>query len=318
MSSFTKLVLQQVSAISREALVISRHLYQTRPSSITETRQMIHKLAISNAPENTLSMTMLKMDKEIIHMKYHGLFNYISKKINFGVLKDAKDPTLTRNLVTKSENQKKQARIAFMITREQKVILSKTLGYPEDEIRRLKPLEAMIIIEHSIEHNGMDWKSRVSTLVEQNEQMLQDQQMQNVEENMHLKEEQSKRDTQISELGMGFSEPPIPTQNDEKKVADDNTNQGNQLVLVPSSNKDESLQSPILESSTHDPNDEKRISGWFAVQQHFPNDNNTQTIALYKTEEEALQCIDIKNALLSRQSSTESKSDDKVYSIKKL
>lgn len=317
MSSFTKVILRQVGAFSREALAISRHLYQTRPSSITETRQLIHKLAISTAPENTLSLAMLQIDKEIVHMQYHGIFNYITKKINFSVGTGLKDQTSKRNLITKNENEKKKAKIAFMITRQQKLILSSSLGYPQDEIKRLKPLEAMIIIEHSIEHDAVDWRSRVATLVKENELILE-KQMQKAEEDIRLKEERSKRDTQISELGMGFSELPIPTQQVEQRSADEDTGQVKQLALGSSSDKDETLQAITLKSNTNNSNDEKHMSGWFAVQQHFPNDNNAQTIALYKTEKEALQCVDIKKALLYRQSSKKSNVNVKVYSIKKI
>jgi len=316
MLSLPKLVVRKLDAISREALTISKHLYKTKPSSITETRQLIHKLATSTAPENTLSIAMLQMDKELVHMKYHGLFNYITKKIRSNFLDNhPKDSTLQRSSITKNENEKKKARIAFMITREQKRILSSHLGYSQDVIKSLKPLEALMILEQSIEHDTVDWRSRVKELVEENDRMLEEERHK-IQEEMHLQEKQNIiRNTQISELGMGFSEPPTNTPEIEKQSTDGHTDQAKQLLLIPSSSKDEILHDQMLESSTNDSNDQH---GWFAVRQHFPNENTPQTIALYKTEKEAQQCIEIKTSLLSRKNSKESYDNDKLYSIKKI
>jgi hypothetical protein len=53
-------------------------------------------------------------------------------------------------------NDKKIARVAFMITSSQKVELQERLGYEATDIKGLTPMEALLILEHDIHRNDYD------------------------------------------------------------------------------------------------------------------------------------------------------------------
>jgi hypothetical protein len=58
-----------------------------------------------------------------------------------------------------------KARVAFMITAAQRAGLAKELGYSQEQIKQLKPLEASLILEHSIVPTALE--SRLPTLVDE-------------------------------------------------------------------------------------------------------------------------------------------------------
>jgi len=69
----------------------------------------------------------------------------------------------------KASASSKVARVAFMITSQQKRIL-RDMEYTEGEIKSLKPLEALLIVENGISGQEEDWREKVSEMVR--EEML--------------------------------------------------------------------------------------------------------------------------------------------------
>ena len=61
-----------------------------------------------------------------------------------------------------------KARVAFMITAAQRSELSAGLGYGDDEIRKLRPLEALLILQHQV---GPGNEAKVRRLVEDNDEL---------------------------------------------------------------------------------------------------------------------------------------------------
>lgn len=308
-------ILREVSAISREAMTISKQLYQSRPASVLQLRQLVQQMAVEDAPNNTLSLYLLKLDKELVYLKYHGMNKYVLSKVASFGSKERKLDKKHQIPLTSIDNDKTRARIAFMITREQKNTLSSTLRYPPDIIKKLKPFEANLILDNCIpyDENGNAWKVSLDDLVKHNEDLLKKERME---------AEEQIRNMQISELGMGFSNPA------QQEYSEESFHRSEKEKSLSMSSTIESSKSSLDRSQATDKKFEMEVNEndilphtWYAVLQHFPDTKSAQTIALYKTEKEAQECIRFKNDLYSRDNmkSTMNHADEKsIYSLKKV
>ena len=163
--------------IFQEATHLTHQFYRHRPTSIIQTRQILQQTvngasgtsATSNITSNSLAMTLLKVDKEIVYMKYEGLSQYFTKRFQDSTMKRkmfnplptadtcstgatttataSTSSSTNRSTSTSTSNQRK-ARIAFMITKQQKQILAQRFHYTPTMIKTLKPTEALLIIEN--------------------------------------------------------------------------------------------------------------------------------------------------------------------------
>lgn len=313
-------IVREVSAISREAMTISKQLYQSRPASVLQLRQLVQQMAVEDAPNNTLSLYLLKLDKELVYLKYHGMNKYVLSKVASFRSKEGKLDKKHQIPLTSIDNDKTRARIAFMITREQKNTLSSTLRYPPDIIKKLKPFEANLILDNCIPYDekGNAWKVSLDDLVKHNEDLVKKERME-AEEQVN---ESLKRNMQISELGMGFSN---QTQQAHSEESFHRSEKGKSLLMSSTieSSKSSSDRSRATDKKFEMEDNKNDIlpHTWYAVLQHFPDTKYAQTIALYKTEKEAQECIRFKNDLYSRDNmkSTMNHADEKsIYSLKKV
>jgi hypothetical protein len=74
------------------------------------------------------------------------------------------------DVIDKVENNQSRipARVAFMITSEQRHRLMTVLGYTSEDIRTLKPIDAHFLLEHSVKRNDPDddYRVRLGVLME--------------------------------------------------------------------------------------------------------------------------------------------------------
>ena len=133
---------------------------------------------------NIVAESALRFDREVGLVKYHGFGGYVTAKggvralllpsgsrsgdtavgfnltrflfgppsgrgreANVGATEDSGTGTTKNTDATRSA---KKARVAFMITAAQRQQLSAELGYTAGDIRSLKPLEALLILENQI------------------------------------------------------------------------------------------------------------------------------------------------------------------------
>jgi hypothetical protein len=123
-------------------------------------------LASQARASNSLATALLQMEKEVGLFRYHGFSGYFGPHVT----------TFRRRLgFASSENNgsdddrsikpKTGARVAFMITSAQRTSLSEELGYTEDDIRKMKPVEAFVILEHKLPPGDM--KTKLPALVDE-------------------------------------------------------------------------------------------------------------------------------------------------------
>ena len=320
--------------IFQEATHLTHQFYRHRPTSIIQTRQILQQTvngasgtsATSNSTSNSLAMTLLKVDKEIVYMKYEGLSQYFTKRFQDSTMKrkmfnplptadtcstgatttSTASTSSSTNRSTSTSNQRK-ARIAFMITKQQKQILSQRFHYTPTMIKTLKPTEALLIIENGLHAYDYDkaggaekvqvqlegvqerrklWKTKLDALVKENEALVERQQ-----------EEQQKEHE-----GLGLEK--LQEQEDVQMETEEETKMYMYEVI-------EQVALPSVSSSSTSTALSTALSTEISTSSTIFT--SEVVLALYKTEEEAQECIDIKLDLMNkRNQKQESKENAKM------
>ena len=186
----TARILLNSKRVLTDAIQLTHQFLKDRPNNLELSRQILRRNAEHvNKGGNSLAYTLLRLDREIVFIRYKGMILYIRDKVvDYTVsinkpsllwYSQASDASKVDTTSTHAKNSKgdihknnassKVARVAFMITTQQKRIL-REMAYTEANIRGLKPLEALLIIENAISCNEEDWRAMVSDLV--NAEML--------------------------------------------------------------------------------------------------------------------------------------------------
>jgi hypothetical protein len=269
-------------------------------------------------------MTLLKVDKEIVYMKYEGLSQYFTKRFQDSTMKrkmfnllptadtcstgatttSTASTSSSTNRSTSTSNQRK-ARIAFMITKQQKQILAQRFHYTPTMIKTLKPTEALLIIENGLHAYDYDkaggaekvqlegvqerrklWKTKLDALVKENEALVERQQ-----------EEQQKEHE-----GLGLEK--LQEQEDVQMETEEETKMYMYEVI-------EQVALPSVSSSSTSTALSTALSTEISTSSTIFT--SEVVLALYKTEEEAQECIDIKLDLMNkRNQKQESKENEKI------
>jgi hypothetical protein len=221
-------------------------------------------VTIAKRDHNSVAVSILTMDRNLGLIRYYGILPYFTQLLqrqqqrrSFSGNGDNNTKEVLETISTKGSRNNdnnsgissssttntppqqqtpSRAKIAFMITSAQKVALIEKLGYDLSQVKKMKPIEALMAIENNISPGNDE---TIAKLVKENEELLK-------EEAMRKKQELSTKQT-------GFS----------------------------SSYFAHGWYEVIQESKTNDG-------------QELFSSSTTTVIALYPTEEEALQCVKIK------------------------
>mmetsp|Transcript_19531 Transcript_19531/g.28522 ORF Transcript_19531/g.28522 Transcript_19531/m.28522 type:complete len:346 (+) Transcript_19531:100-1137(+) len=314
---------QTVKRILLEATQLSKSAFVARPTTVIEARQLLQKAVASNE-SSTLAMTLLRLDKEIVYMKYEGMGAYINKRmcvknmLNFNFSSIAEDSSTRMGSAGKNDTasvpgtnanrNEKVAKVAFMITKMQKQTLQHMYMYSEKHVKALKPIEALLIIEHKIyADDESKWRAQLDQLVKQNEQLETEthqqkqadtNQVQDVGARIEVEKEEINESRYVKELGLGFEQNNEP-QEDHMKEQD---MLANALVTVPEigieqKQEPSSLIKPFT-SGSETSHDEDGESAWYEVIE--VTNGSPVVTALYKTKQEAQECLDIKLDLMNK------------------
>jgi hypothetical protein len=94
---------------------------------------------------NSAAVSLLKVDKQIGLIQYHGLSGYLKQRFQF---QSTLLPDAAKNHPVESTN--KGARVAFMVTTAMRTELTDRLGYDADQIKKLTPMQVSLILHHNV------------------------------------------------------------------------------------------------------------------------------------------------------------------------
>lgn len=290
--SLAKKVLLDSKTLTQEAL-------QHKPTSRIATRQLLQK-QVSN--DNQVAESLLKLDKELVLLEYHGVGDYMKQKFS----KEEQVIQVKKNET--SDERGKVGKVAFMITKQQKQVLKQSLNYSDQDIKGMKPVEAMLLMEHKVVKSNMDgddesWKEMLQNLVRENEMLLEKEAQEaqkRIEETVTKSRDQQEKveSATSSDLQLGF-EQPISS---EKEVS-------NALSIVSEPSEDVSKNqenTSLLSSESDKSTSESNI--WYEVVEISTCSKikeTTSVVGLYRTKEEANELVEIKTDLLNKRKSDE-------------
>jgi hypothetical protein len=144
---------------------------------------------------NRVATSMLKVDKEFGLMKYWGFPGYLKQRLSFGSSSTATRTTGAATIVsTGDDTPAKGGRIAFMLTAAMKTELADRLGYSPEDVKKMTPVQASLILNNSIPHEEMAYLLPI--LEKDYHEAVEREQHQKAEEEKLLKMQQQEQEKQ--------------------------------------------------------------------------------------------------------------------------
>jgi hypothetical protein len=185
-SKFKPLVLYATDFYKLSSLLVRRVLL-TKPVNLAAYKERTKQLlldqsrpsALSSSP-NLAAVKLLHWDKEFGLVQYYGIQEYVRRwfKSRSSISQATEQGGGTS---TKNNNNNNAARVAFMITSEQRQKLSVDLGYTQQDIRSFKPIESLLLIEYNVKKTSDDgdahynFRDRLKELIDENEKLMAEQ-----------------------------------------------------------------------------------------------------------------------------------------------
>jgi hypothetical protein len=202
MLSYQRLLLYAADAYELSSILLRRVLLQRPTTALSvygeRTRLiLLEQSRLSPPPSshdhtarpNVAAIKLLQWDRELNLIRYHGAWEYArggwfssSDLLPWRrqILSGSSSPVARdergreKDATGGEEMDAKVARVPFLITSEQRRRLSETLGYTSQDIRALKPIEAMMLLEHGVRRDdggggssgGGDYRTRLRALME--------------------------------------------------------------------------------------------------------------------------------------------------------
>jgi hypothetical protein len=185
-SKFRPLVLYATDFYKLSSLLLRRVLL-TKPVDLTAYKEKTKQLLLDEKTSNVAAVSLLKWDKEFGLLQYYGAQEYFRRW--WQARSKSSSSTTTSTSLPKSQANAEQgsttARVAFMITSEQRKLLA-DLGYTQQDIRSFKPIEALLLIEHGVKRKSSEaedgaqynFRTKLEELVRENEKLMTEQQQQ--------------------------------------------------------------------------------------------------------------------------------------------
>ena len=257
---------------------------------------------------NGVATSFLKLDKEVGLMRYCGFRGYLREKqigvslphfakrliygstSTIGTGGDPGDPS-----DPKKKDKKNVAKVAFMITSTQRIELSERLGYRAKDIKKLKPVEASLILQHNVSPTEVD--DKLAGLVQDYNDTL-------AREHQEAKLEAEK----LASQNLAMAQTPFHQESSDKEdtlfgnIQREATNEGKEI------SSDENQSSSALTGAT-------RL--WFEVVETRVSDGSAIPVALYKNEEEAKMCLELKEGFSARRAREKGEDPATTYAIRK-
>uniref|UniRef100_A0A7S0XM92 Uncharacterized protein n=1 Tax=Skeletonema marinoi TaxID=267567 RepID=A0A7S0XM92_9STRA len=190
-SKFKPLVLYATDFYKLSSLLVQRVLLSKPVGNLAAYKQKTKQLLLdqsrpSSASPNLAAVTLLHWDREFGLLQYYGVQEYSRRWMKSRSSSSTTSASISQateevggTSINKSTNNNNVARVAFMITSEQRQKLSVNLGYTQQDIRTFKPIEALLLIENNVkktsdddDHHQYNFRDRLKELVDENEKLM--------------------------------------------------------------------------------------------------------------------------------------------------
>lgn len=184
-SKFRPLVVYATDFYKLSSLLLRRVLL-TKPVDLTAYKEKTKQLLLDEKTSNVAAVKLLYVQKEFGLLQYYGAQEYLRR---WWQARSKSSSSTTPSLPKSQANAERggtTARVAFMITSEQRQKLSTDLGYTQQDIRSFKPIEALLLIEHGVKRISSEaedgaqynFRTKLEELVRENEKLMIEQQQQ--------------------------------------------------------------------------------------------------------------------------------------------
>ncbi|KAL7440310.1 hypothetical protein ACHAXM_007073 [Skeletonema potamos] len=182
-SKFKPVVLYATDFYKLSSLLVQRVLL-TKPANLAAYKEKTKQLLLdqsrpsSSSPPNLAAIKLLQWDKEFGLLKYYGIQEYVRTWFNS---RSSISQATEQGGTSPKNNNSTSARVAFMITSEQRQKLSVDLGYTQQDIRSFKPIESLLLIENNVKKTSDDgdaqynFRDRLKELIDENEKLMVEQ-----------------------------------------------------------------------------------------------------------------------------------------------
>jgi hypothetical protein len=153
-------LVKSISRISHDSMTLSRALWaarnKTSSSGFTMMTTLKPVLLDQARQSNRVATSLLRIEKGYGWLKYLGIRGCIQQYIRIlsspfssgGSLSDSSAPLDVHN--NGAINTFSKTTIAFMITTSMKQKLQETMGYSMDQIKKMTPLQASLVLNHQV------------------------------------------------------------------------------------------------------------------------------------------------------------------------
>eukprot|EP00573_Skeletonema_grethae_P003342 CAMPEP_0201690558 /NCGR_PEP_ID=MMETSP0578-20130828/3982_1 /ASSEMBLY_ACC=CAM_ASM_000663 /TAXON_ID=267565 /ORGANISM="Skeletonema grethea, Strain CCMP 1804" /LENGTH=404 /DNA_ID=CAMNT_0048175585 /DNA_START=212 /DNA_END=1422 /DNA_ORIENTATION=- len=189
-SKFKPLVLYATDFYKLSSLLVKRVLLSKPVGNLgaykEKTKQLLLDQSRPSVSPNVAAVKLLHLDREFGLLQYYGVQEYARRWMKSRPSTSSPTPqSITQTTEqaggtsNNSNNNNNVARVAFMITSEQRRKLSADLGYTQQDIRSFKPIEALLLIENDVKKTSpsdgdaqYNFRDRLKELVEENEELM--------------------------------------------------------------------------------------------------------------------------------------------------
>ncbi|CAJ1953863.1 unnamed protein product [Cylindrotheca closterium] len=148
---------KQVSRMGRDGFQLASAIFK---DSTTKRAVSFKPVLLDQARQyNLVARSLLQVDRQIGLVRYHGIMGYFQQQWQARFSSSLPPSTTTPEGSSPADtSQPNKARIAFMITGSMKQELNEQMGYLDEDIRKMTPLQASLILHYRIIPDEMEEK----------------------------------------------------------------------------------------------------------------------------------------------------------------
>ena len=137
-------LVQKSRQVGKDSMqLLNQWMILCRSTNSNDTSFRTILLEQATVQNNSVAMFYVRLERDYAHLKYYGIMEHIKRKRLSSSVSIKAFSTTTKATTA-------AARVAFMITTTQRTLLKTKLGYTNEEIKRLTPLDATLILQHDL------------------------------------------------------------------------------------------------------------------------------------------------------------------------